>query len=73
MNSVSNNTYKIRLLDGTYYTGEIAHMDDERIVLKLGNNQLQRTLQVFHDMVISIQRAASADRLVSAFPGMTDN
>ena len=60
----SNNMYEIRLLDGTYYTGEISHMDDEMIILKTGTNRLRRTLQVFHDMIISIQESHAAGNRV---------
>lgn len=56
----SDNMYEIRLLDGTYYKGEISHMDDEMIIMKLGTNRFRKTLRVFHDMVISIQKAASS-------------
>ena len=60
----SNNIYEIRLLDGTYYTGEISHMDDEMVVFKMGSDRLYRTLQVFHDMILSIQHSPAVGKQV---------
>ena len=60
----SGNIYEIRLLDGTYYTGEISHIDDEMVILKTGTNRLRRTLQVFHDMIISIQESHAVGKRV---------
>lgn len=60
----SDNIYEIRLLDGTCYTGEISHMDDEMVILKMGTSRLRRTLQVFHDMIISIQEPRAVGKRV---------
>jgi hypothetical protein len=56
----SKNIYEIKLLDGTYYKGEISHMDDEVVILKLGTSRLSKTLRVFHDMIVSIRQTASS-------------
>jgi len=61
MSKKSDNMYEIRLLDGTNYKGKITHMDDEMIVLKLGTSRLRTSLRVFHDMIISVQKAASSE------------
>jgi hypothetical protein len=60
----SGNIYEIRLLDGTYYTGEISHMDDEMVILKMGTSRLRRTLQVFHDMILSIKEPRAVSERV---------
>ncbi len=47
--------YEVKTVDGARYCGEIAHKDEEKLVLRLRHRAPERKLRLFRSGIISVK------------------
>lgn len=51
----SRRLYKVKMLDGSQYRGEIAYRDNKMLILRLNRKFSQQKLRLFYNGIVSIQ------------------